>query len=489
MSRARFCVKPIHAAELVVYPGTVADPEPTKQQEDSARRVAGGHVGATTHLRVLLGRCASSVHEIAPAGIVIGREACDVRVEDGLISRQHLRIERTRAGWQLADLGSRNGGFVDGRSFKPQGRAPIADGAVLRLGDSVFVFRASPATKDGDGDTPAFPGVSQPAIDVRRRIRILAAASGHALVLGETGTGKERVARAIAAPRKAHPFVAQNCGELSPDLARSELFGHVQGSFSGATQNKPGLIEAAGEGVLFLDEIGELSLEVQVDLLRFLEDGSYRPVGGPKTLHSKARVVAATNIDIDKAVAAGKFRRDLAARLRASNEPLELPPLRERREDIPQWCRLFAREAGLPDTAELWTAGALECVLLYPWLENLRELRGVVRALIADGVDDPCPTERLPARIHAHRNAMRAGAGGAPAEDATPPRRDPTQAEIEDALRQTGGTMLNAARLLGIERTKLYRLCRVHGIAIDEHRGPSQTEDRAAEPVSSGDID
>ena len=466
----------------------MADPELTKPQEDSARRVAGRHLGASAHLRVVFGRCTSSVHEIQPTGIVIGREACEVRVDDSLISRQHLRIERTRAGWQIADLGSRNGGFLDGRGFKSQGRAALPDGAVLRLGDSLFVFRASPPSSDGDGEAPAFPGMSQPAGEVRRRIRILAAAPGHALVLGETGTGKERVARAIAAPRKAHPFVAQNCGELSPDLARSELFGHAQGAFSGATQNKPGLIDAAGEGVLFLDEIGELPLEVQVDLLRFLEDGSYRPVGGPKTLHSKARVVAATNVDIDRAVAAGKVRRDLAARLRASNEPLELPPLRERREDIPQWCRLFAREAGAADAAELWTAGALECLLLYPWLENLRELRGVVRGLWAGGVEGPWSTEQLPERIHVHRNALRAGGGGAPAEDPTP-RRDPTQAEIEDALRQTGGTMLNAARLLGIERTKLYRLCRGFGIALDEHRGSTQTEERAIEPPGGTELD
>jgi DNA-binding NtrC family response regulator len=188
-------------------------------------------------------------------------------------------------------------------------------------------------------------------------------------------------------------------------------------------------------------------------------------------------VVAATNVDIDKAVASGKFRRDLAARLRASNEPLELPPLRERREDIPQWCQLFALEAGREAGGEMWTAGALECLLLYPWLENLRALRGVVRALVADGMAIPCATERLPERIYAHRNTLRVRSGDAPPDDPTPPRRDPSQAEIEEALSKTAGKMINAARLLGIERTKLYRLCRSLGIALDEHRASTPPEE------------
>jgi DNA-binding NtrC family response regulator len=226
---------------------------------------------------------------------------------------------------------------------------------------------------------------------------------------------------------------------------------------------------------VFLDEIGELSLDVQVDLLRFLEDGTYRPIGARKLLHSAARVVAATNVNLDQAVATGRFRRDLLARLRASNAPLELPPLRERREDIPQWCALFLREAGHVRTTDAWSVGALECLMLYPWLGNLRELRGVVRALAADEQSFPCPTELLPDRIHAHRNTLR-GHSAAPAAE-TPQPREPTQAEIEDALQKTGGIMVNAARLLGIERTKLYRLCRSLGIALEEHRSANHQEE------------
>jgi transcriptional regulator with GAF, ATPase, and Fis domain len=201
--------------------------------------------------------------------------------------------------------------------------------------------------------------------------------------------------------------VAQNCGELTPELARSELFGHVQEAFSGARHAKAGLVDAAGEGALFLDEIGELALDVQADLLRFLEDGTYRPVGGQRTLHSGARVVTATNVDLDHAVGGNRFRRDLLARLRASNAPLELPALRDRREDIPGWAQRFVREAGV-SVETLWTAGALECLILYPWPDNLRELRGVVRDLVANAAPLPWPTERLPAQLHEHRAALRA---------------------------------------------------------------------------------
>jgi DNA-binding NtrC family response regulator len=259
---------------------------------------------------------------------------------------------------------------------------------------------------------------------------------------------------------------------------RSELFGHIKGSFSGATQNKQGLVDAAGDGVLFLDEIGELTLDVQRELLRFLEDGSYRAVGESEVIKtSRARVIAATNVDLDQAVAAGTFRRDLVARLRASNAPLKLPPLRERREDIPQWIRLFLREASQPNDGEIWTVGALECLLLYPWLENLRELRGVVRALIADCVQRPWRAEDLPPRVRDHRNLLRSRLEGAPPDDLTPPRRDPTQAEIEDALRQTKGKMIAAAKLLGVQRRKLYRLCEQLGIEIDSYREAPQPED------------
>src|SRR5262249_46325652 len=153
---------------------------------------------------------------------------CDVRSDDARMSRQHARIERNALGWQLVDLGSRNGGFVDGLGFAPQQCVTLADGAVIRLGDTLFVFRMSLPAADARSEDPVFPGVSPVAAGVRRRIDVLAAGSGHVLILGETGTGKERVSRAVAS--RASRVVTLNCAELTRELARSELFGHARGS-------------------------------------------------------------------------------------------------------------------------------------------------------------------------------------------------------------------------------------------------------------------
>ena len=354
----------------------------------------------------------------------------------------------------------------------------LHDGSVIRLGDSIGVFRTEPrAATEREND--AFPGASPLARQVRMRLGKLALASGHTLVLGETGTGTERVARARGAT--AGPFVPQNCAELSRELARSELFGHLRGAFSGAATARPGLVEIADGGVLFLDEIGELALDVQGDLLRFLEDGSYRPIGSTELRRSTARIVAATNVDLDDAVRRGVIRRDLMARLRASNATLHLPPLRDRREDILGWADRFLREAGaVPPRA--WNGGAAECLLLYPWPENLRELRGVIRGLVADEPRWPASSSALPERIQAYRRTLRPEPQAEPPpppSPATAPARgatEPTREQIIDALARMRGRMRNVSELLRVERRKLYRLCRQYGIDFESYRGRSQQE-------------
>jgi len=292
------------------------------------------------------------------------------------------------------------------------------------------------------------------------------------LILGETGTGKERVARRIGRGASPRPFIPQNCAEVTADLARSELFGHVRGAFSGAATSKEGLVDAARDGTLFLDEVGELPLEVQADLLRFLEDGTYRPVGATDLRSSTCRIVAATNVDLEAAVGAGGFRRDLLARLRASNAPLVLPPLRERREDILGWARLFLDEVCQPETpVELWTSGAAECLVLYPWPENLRELRGVMRSLVEMAPRWPLDSNALPEKIQAHRRKLRASGGGPPEPVAGPTGvAEPTREVIEHALVSTDGRMRAASALLGVDRRKLYRLCEKLDINISSYR-------------------
>jgi DNA-binding NtrC family response regulator len=465
----------------------------TERQDDSA-------VGLTeldqsvAHVRVLTGRGVHAVHVVGSKGTSIGRPGgdCDFIVDDGRMSRKHARIERSVAGWQIQDLMSRNGGFVNGRGLGRGGRAALAEGAVLRLGDTLMSFRAMIPTTDGRTDSPVFPGVSPVAVAIRRRIDALANAGGHVLIFGETGTGKESIAKMIGEQRAPHPFVTLNSAELSRDLARSELFGHVRGAYTHATSNRPGLVDKAGDGVLFLDEIGELSLDVQAELLRFLEDGSYRPVGSTELRHSNARVVAATHVDLDRAVQNNKFRRDLLARLRASNEPLELPPLRERREDILGWTQLFFHELGRDAGPTPWTVGALECLLLYPWTENLRELHRVVGHAAEQSQGFPCGTEHLPAKLRAHRGTLRSPSSGAPYEEPTPandpqppseppapdiPMPDPTRLEIEEALRKTAGRMRTAAQVLGIDRRKLYRLCDNFSIDYRLYRAQTYRDD------------
>ncbi|WP_394822032.1 sigma 54-interacting transcriptional regulator [Pendulispora albinea] len=449
----------------------MGESEETDQQDDSARSDEA-MLSSTAHMRAVHGRTLWSVAEIPTSGVIVGRAngtpGVDLVLDDRRMSRRHIRIEAGALGWHLVDIDSRNGGFVDGRAFAPGARVILVDGAVIRIGDSLLVFRAS-ALAPPDEDDRMFPGDSSLAVVVRGQLRRLAATTGHVLIHGETGTGKERAALFVGTTGAPHPFIAVNCAELTRDLARSELFGHVRGAFSGAHVAKGGLVEAAGSGVLFLDEVGELPLDVQGDLLRFLEDGHSRPIGSTELRRSSARVIAATNVDLDDAVRTGRFRRDLLARLRASNAPVELPPLRRRREDILGWARRFAREADASHPDMSFTAGAAECLLLYPWLENLRELRGLVRSLIAEQPSEPISSERLPAHLRTHRKALRDD-GNQTKTGSAPATKEPTREEIETALQETDGKMRTAAQLLHIDRRKLYRLCERYGIDLDGHR-------------------
>jgi two-component system NtrC family response regulator len=448
----------------------------TEQQEDSAIV----HVDLDqeiAHVRIVSGKPSHPVHVLSAIGTSIGRLGgdCHIGIDDRRMSRRHARIERSASGWQLQDLGARNRGFIDGRGYGAGERVPLGDGAVLRFGDTLMVFRAQPPINDGRSDWSVFPGVSRVAVAVRRRIDALATGDGHVLIVGETGAGKERVAQAIGAQRAPQPFVTVNSAELSSELGRSELFGHVRGAFTNATTSKPGLVDVVGDGVLFLDEIGELSLDVQAELLRFLEDGTYRPLGATELRHSSARVVAATHVDLEQAAQTGRFRRDLLARLRASNAPLVLPALRDRREDIPGWTELFFRERDRDVGPNPWTVGALECLLLYPWPDNLRHLRGVVGEAASNALAFPCGTEDLPAALRSHRGMLRTADPGAPSSDRAAARfalqaSEPTQSEIELALREAQGNMRMAAQRLGVDRRKLYRLCKQFGIAHDQYR-------------------
>jgi len=303
----------------------------------------------------------------------------------------------------------------------------------------------------------------------------IARVDGTVLVTGESGTGKELVARAIhfASPRKDGPFVVVNCGAIPRDLIESEFFGHVKGAFTDARTEKTGKFELAHEGTIFLDEVGELSQDAQVKLLRALGEWEIVKVGGTATIPVDVRVIAATNKDLEEQVRKGAFREDLYFRLAVLS--LELPPLRERAGDIPLLAEHFVRKyAGeLGKKAIGVTDTAMARLAAYPWPGNVRELENVVyeAMVMAEG---PWVDERaLPSRL---RSPVAETEKGDPS--ARPPQalRDAVQGVTErtekelilEALGQTGGNRSRAARLLGVSRKTLFNKMTVLGIRWPE---------------------
>ena len=276
------------------------------------------------------------------------------------------------------------------------------------------------------------------------------------LVLGETGTGKELFARLIHAngPRRAKPFVAQSCGALPDSLLESELFGHTRGAFTGAVGERKGLFEEADHGTIFLDEVGETSPAMQLRLLRVLQEGEVRRVGGSSTRRVDVRVIAATNADLEAEVAAGRFRRDLYYRLNVF--PINLLPLRERTEDVPALAEHFLRQACRRARRAVPSVGpeALRLLRAYPWPGNVRELENELERAVALAEDGrPLGPAHLSERI---------GAGAAPA----PAIRTLNEAVealkrrmIEDALRECG-SKTRAAEQLGLTRQSLQQMLR-----------------------------
>ncbi|WP_460035591.1 sigma-54 interaction domain-containing protein [Methylothermus subterraneus] len=291
-----------------------------------------------------------------------------------------------------------------------------------------------------------------------RSAKMVAATDVTVLIVGETGTGKEMLAQAIqqSSPRADCPFITINCAALPESLAESELFGHRKGAFTGAVSNQIGKLQAAAGGTVLLDEIDSMPYSLQGKLLRFLETGECQPVGATATERVDVRVIAATNADLEQKIQSGAFRQDLYYRLNVV--PLEIPPLRERKEDIPllaeHFMRQAAKEHGL--TQAQFSKSALQALIDYPWPGNVRELRNVC--------------ERL-AILLAGRTIE---ASNLPPEILTPKVRAPSrftlpasgvsleEVEIElirQALERTGGNRSRSARLLGISRdTLLYRM-------------------------------
>jgi DNA-binding NtrC family response regulator len=322
--------------------------------------------------------------------------------------------------------------------------------------------------------TSGLIGRTPPMLEVYKMIARVSDSPAAVLVTGESGTGKELVARAIHthSPRTGAPFVAVNCGALTETLLESELFGHVRGSFTGATGNKRGIFEQAGEGTVFLDEVSETSPGLQVKLLRVLQEREVVPVGGTDVIKVRARVIAASNGDLEKLTAAGAFRRDLLYRLNVIQ--LHLPPLRERRDDISLLVGHFILKHSLrgqgPATID---EEAMRALSAYSWPGNVRELENVVERAITLSQGGRITSNDLPPRISVEHSGK-----------ATPPLSAddladlfsglPSLDELErcyilHVLDATGSNRKRTAEILGINRKTLYRMAARFEIELGLH--------------------
>lgn len=303
---------------------------------------------------------------------------------------------------------------------------------------------------------------SAPAMQKLFRAIIKVSASNcPVLIIGESGTGKELVARSIHenSAQRDKPFLPIDCAAIAPALFESELFGHVRGAFTGAVRDKEGLLAAAQGGVVFFDEVGELPAEVQAKLLRALQEHEIRPVGSNRTVPFSARVLAATNRDLQAAVQEGHFRADLFYRLNVV--PLRIPPLRDRKDDIPLLAEHFLRRSAPPNgVRRMISQNALDSLIGYDWPGNIRELENSLQRAVALSSGPTIQIADLPTAL---QGRFRPAAGGQAGARSVVPLADMEREAILRAVEQCGGDKLQAAQMLGIGKTTLYRKLKEYG--------------------------
>jgi DNA-binding NtrC family response regulator len=301
-------------------------------------------------------------------------------------------------------------------------------------------------------------GVSERMKKIYRLVSKVAVQRHPVLIMGESGTGKELVARAIHThgPWRDNPFVPVDCGALPPTLIESELFGHVKGAFTGAAQSRQGLLAAAGSGTVFLDEIGELPIELQSRLLRALQEHEIRPLGSNERIRFEARIIAATNQELEAAIKRGAFRKDLFFRLNVVS--IKMPSLRDRKEDIPALARHFLAQFDSRKPATQISDEAMGRLMSYDWPGNVRELENCIQRAVSLGSGTFIQMQDLPSSMLYH--ILR--------KSSSRPDLTSLQALEEQAIRQalqaTGGDRVRAAKLLGIGKTTIYRKLKEYGI-------------------------
>ncbi|MFO0763074.1 MAG: sigma 54-interacting transcriptional regulator [Byssovorax sp.] len=403
-------------------------------------------------------------------------EGVTLRLSDPTVSRFHAELEATPHGIAVRDLGSTNGthlGAVAVREIVVRGPVEIDVGRTrvrLFLGNERAQIPAGKGTSLGN-----LLGGSAVMREVYNALEKAAPTTAPVLITGESGTGKELAARAVhaASPRASKPFEVVDCGGLPPTLIESELFGHERGAFTGATGEREGAFERADGGTIFLDELGELPLELQPKLLRALGEQEIRRVGGKRTRKIDVRVVAATNRDLRRQVNAGHFRADLFYRLAVIQ--VRMPPLRDRLDDLPLLVRglleSIARERGLDAHIEP-DAELFESLGRHSWPGNVRELRNYLEQLLILRVPPPFSSELGPSS----RSSAGAGGGAAFEGLCEIPLRSAKSELLERferhyvarLLEQTGGNVAEAARRAGVDRVTLFRTIRRYGLRGDE---------------------
>jgi transcriptional regulator with GAF, ATPase, and Fis domain len=381
--------------------------------------------------------------------LFVGRDVPGgLSIKDERMSKSHFLVVSPKADFECADVGSTNGTFVDGLGGHS---ARLVHGTVIRAGNTLFVV--------------SFTDPVRAVSDAASR---LAPTDFPILLQGETGTGKELLARAIHAKSgRSGPLVPLNCAALSRELLPAELFGHARGAFSGAATSRPGLFRSAEGGTLFLDEIGDLPLELQPAFLRVLEERKVRPVGADHEIAVDARVLAATHVDLGQAVVEGAFRSDLYARL--AHVVLRLPPLRERRAEL---LSLAAELA--PGIA--FSTNAAEALLLWHWPRNIRELGAVLEVVQLLGQKQGIVRlsdlrDQLPHAVNRVRNRQAPGALTAAGRPEPHPSLERRQ-KLLDLFEAHQGNVSKIAAELGKPRAQVYRWLKAAGLDVSELRKP-----------------